>query len=57
MILTFSMKVDVEKAAKLFQFGKRKRKRYIYGLVVDFHSMTEQIKKTFLEKYLIFIYN
>ena len=46
-VLTFSLKVDVQKQQSYFGFRTIKRKKNVYDLLLDFYSMTEKTKETY----------
>lgn len=46
-VLTFSLKVDVQKQQSYFRFRTIKRKKNVYDLLLDFYSMTEKTKETY----------
>ena len=46
-VLTFSLKVDVQKQQSYFVFRTIKRKKNVYDLLLDFYSMTEKTKETY----------
>lgn len=47
-VLTFSLKVDIQKQQSYFRFRRTtKRKKNVYDLLLDFYSMTKKTKETY----------